>query len=172
MHRLYARDLAEEQTRSLGHERARRGQANRVKQVDEAKQNEVRALWNLVLEKRSASETLLNARFFNDSLSRRSYYSAFHAVTLLFLLHDRTFSSHKQIIGMFNKEFVHTELFSEQVARDLEYLFESRHTGDYDYHVSLDEEEAKEGLEKLSLILEAIRSYTGTKFGITLGADR
>ena len=142
-----------------------------MKQVDEVKQNEVRALWNLVLEKRSASETLLNARFFNDSLSR-SYYSAFHAVTLLFLLHDRTFSSHKQIIGMFNKEFVHTELFAEQVARDLEYLFESRQTGDYDYHVSFDEEEAKEGLEKLSLILEAIRSHVRTKFGITLGADR
>jgi uncharacterized protein (UPF0332 family) len=138
-----------------------------VKPIDEAKQNEVRDLWKLVFEKQSASKTLLDAGFFNDSLSR-SFYSAFHAVTLLFLLHDRTFSSHKQLIGMFNKEFVHTERFPEQVARDFEYLFESRQTGDYDYHVSFDEEEARAGLEKAKLILEAIRDYVETEFDLSL----
>jgi len=33
-----------------GHERTRPGQADRVKHIDEAKQNEVHELWNLVLE--------------------------------------------------------------------------------------------------------------------------
>lgn len=86
-----------------------------MSQITESKLNEVHDLWALVLKKRSAARMLLRERFLNDSLSR-SYYSAFHAVTLLFLLEDRTFSSHKQIIGMFNQEFVHTSLFPEQVA--------------------------------------------------------
>lgn len=102
-----------------------------MKHIDEAKQNEVRDLWKLVLEKQSASKTLLDA-------------------------------------GFFNKEFVHTERFPEQVARDFEYLFESRQSGDYDYHVSFDEDEARTGPEKANLILVAIRDYVETEFRIPL----
>lgn len=138
-----------------------------MKQIAGSKLNEVHDLWALVLEKRAAARMLLRERFLNDSLSR-SYYSAFHAVTLLFLLEDRTFSSHKQIIGMFNKEFVHTSLFPEQIARDLEYLFESRQSGDYDYHIAFDEAEAENGVGKLDSILGSIRAHAETRFGISL----
>jgi uncharacterized protein (UPF0332 family) len=138
-----------------------------VSSVGDSKRDEVRELWNLVLEKRSAAMILLREQFFNDSLSR-SYYSAFHAVTMLFLLEDRAFSSHKQIIGMFNKEFVHTSTFPEQIARDLEHLFESRQTGDYDYHIAFDESDARTGIHKLERILNAIRNHVLERFGISL----
>lgn len=138
-----------------------------MKQISESIRSEAHDLWALVLEKRSAARMLSRERFLNDCLSR-SYYSAFHAVTLLFLLEERTFSSHKQIIGTFNKEFVHTSLFPEQVARDFGYLFESRQSGDYDYHIAFDEAEAATGLEKLDSILEAIRDYVDTRFEISL----
>jgi len=128
---------------------------------------EVSELWDLVLEKRLAAETLIAAGLYNDSLSR-SYYSAFNAVTLLFFLEGQSFGSHKQVLGSFNKVFVHGGLFPVQVARNLEFLFEARQTSDYDYHIHFDKDEASEGLEKLSLILESIRQFLLDRWKINL----
>ena len=124
-------------------------------------------LWHLVQEKRSAAEILLTAGLFNDSLSR-SYYSAFHAVTLLFFLQDQSFASHKQAIGNFNRIFIHGGIFPQELARNLEALFEARQTGDYDYHVHFDRDEALEGIAKLDTILTAIRQHVADQFGIAL----
>lgn len=138
-----------------------------MRSISAEKERELHELWNLVLEKQSAARALLREHFFNDCLSR-CYYSAFHAVTLLFALDDRAFASHKQTLGMFNKDYVRTKIFPEQVARDLEQLFESRQTGDYDYHVTFDETEAAAGLVKLESILQTIRAHVEEYFGISL----
>lgn len=67
---------------------------------------EVHDLRALVLEKQKAAMALRDLDLFNDCLSR-AYYSAFHAVTLLFFLRGQAFDSHKQLLGQFNKLFVH-----------------------------------------------------------------
>ena len=56
----------------------------------------------------------------------------------------------------------------EGIARDLERLFEARQTGDYDYHITFDADEADAGMENLDRILEAIRTYVEAHFGIVL----
>ena len=134
--------------------------------LDEQRQ-EALELWKLVLEKKQAAETLVVAGLFGDGLSR-AYYSGFHAVTLLFFLQGVTFSSHKQILGQFNKVFVDSGAFSEDVARKLEALFDARQSGDYDHHVTFDKEEAEEGLASLEIILAAIRAHVVSTYGLSL----
>lgn len=89
-------------------------------------------------------------------------------VTLLFFLQDQSFSSHKQAIGSFNKIFIHGGIFPQQLARNLEALFEARQTSDYDYHVHFDRDEAVDGIAKLDLILTAIRQYLTDQYTLTL----
>jgi len=109
----------------------------------------------------------MTAGLFGDCLSR-CYYSAFHAVTLLFFLQGTTFSTHKQILGQFNKVFVHSGAFPNEVARKLEALFDARQSGDYDHHVTFDQDEANEGLASLDFILATIQTYIADKYSIHL----
>ncbi|MFW5729820.1 MAG: hypothetical protein ACOCYG_09145, partial [Spirochaetota bacterium] len=56
---------------------------------------------------------------YTDSVTR-AYYAAFSAVTLLHYLAGNSYSSHRQILGQFNKQFIHTGIFNQ--TRDPDYF--------------------------------------------------
>jgi uncharacterized protein (UPF0332 family) len=60
--------------------------------------------------KLEAARVLLAARAPGDAASR-AYYGAFHAVSAALLARGQAYSSHAQVLGAFNRDFVHAGTF-------------------------------------------------------------
>jgi uncharacterized protein (UPF0332 family) len=96
-----------------------------------------------------ASRTLEAARnaiahdFFDDA-SSRAYYAAFHAVTAALASRGLSFSSHGQVMGAFNREFVKTGRSSAESFQKIKRLFEHRQVGDYSATMSIDRQTAEQ----------------------------
>lgn len=68
----------------------------------------------------------------------RAYYAAFHAITAVLATRNLSFSSHKQTIGAFNREFVISGVFTADLSRHLRRLFQDRQIADYEWDRSVD----------------------------------
>jgi hypothetical protein len=95
---------------------------------------------------------------YDDSISR-SYYAVFHALSAALLQKGLTYSSHSQVIGAFNREFIKQDLLPKEFTAIVQGLFADRQTGDYDLGDMIDEETAALGIENADRILQAIRLY-------------
>ncbi len=135
--------------------------------MDESTRQTARAIWKTAREKLDAAQLLLNANHYNDSLSR-SYYAAFHAVSLLFFLHGKSFSRHSALISAFNKDFILNSIFLPDIGKAFSGLFEARQAGDYDVFQSADREEAMKGVDDARSILQAIADYCLKQFALIL----
>ena len=74
---------------------------------------------------------LLPADGFADDAASRAYYAVFHAVSALHLANGNTFSSHAQLIGRFNKDFVRTGRLPAEFTKIVTRLFQDRQLGEY-----------------------------------------
>jgi uncharacterized protein (UPF0332 family) len=108
--------------------------------------------------KLEAARVLLNARASGDAASR-AYYGAFHAVSAALLARGQAYSSHAQVLGAFNRDFVHTGQFPREFTAILARLFEDRQTGDYDPSASLDVAEAERDVKDAQRIVDEIDAY-------------
>ena len=99
---------------------------------------------------------------YDDAVSR-AYYAVFHALTGCLLEKGLAYSSHSQVIGVFNREFVKTEIFPKDVTKDIQILFDDRQSGDYDIESSMDESTAKTDIAKARRIVGMITKYLEDK---------
>ena len=83
--------------------------------------------------------------------NNRAYYAIFRAISACLALEFKAYKQHSQVIGNFNKDFVHTGIFSKEQ--------EVRHASDYDdfYIVSVDD--AKEQIETAKEVVEMVEKY-------------
>lgn len=95
---------------------------------------------------------------YDDSVSR-AYYAVFHAISAALLQKGLTYSSHSQVIGAFNREFVKQGIFPKEITAIIQGLFADRQTGDYDLGDIIDEETAGLGIKNADRILQAIQVY-------------
>jgi uncharacterized protein (UPF0332 family) len=100
----------------------------------------------------------LDAGQFDDSVSR-SYYSVFHAITACLLHRGLSFSSHSQVIGAFNREFIKTNVFPSYFSKDIQALFDDRQSGDYDVYSPISRETAEIDYKKAYNIIKAIKGF-------------
>ena len=91
---------------------------------------ECQALLAAATAKLKAADLLLADGFADDAASR-AYYAVFHAVSALHLANGNTFSSHAQLIGRFNKDFVRTGRLPAEFTKIVTRLFQDRQLGDY-----------------------------------------
>jgi uncharacterized protein (UPF0332 family) len=117
--------------------------------------SELTALLTLADEKLRAAGLLVAGGAWGDA-SSRAYYAAFHAVSAALLSRGETSSRHGQVLGAFNKAFVHTELFPKEFTALLTRLFENRQSGDYDVLLGVTEAEARQDVADAQRIIEAI----------------
>ncbi|HOV13168.1 MAG TPA: HEPN domain-containing protein, partial [Spirochaetota bacterium] len=89
----------------------------------------------------------------------RSYYCVFHIITACLLSKGLTFSSHKQVIGNFNKEFIKTNIFPSDLSKKIKILFDDRQVSDYDVKTYIDEEKSKEDLLYAEEIFNIVKEY-------------
>ena len=91
--------------------------------------------------------------------NNRAYYAIFRAISACLALKFKSYKQHSQVIGNFNKDFVHTGIFSKEISRKISRAQEVRHASDYDdfYIVSIDD--AKEQLETAREVVDMVEKY-------------
>lgn len=122
---------------------------------------EIRDILEAANAKLQAADLLLRENLCGDAASR-AYYAAFHAISALHLSRGNTFSSHSQLIGRFNKDYVRTGLFPPEFTRIMARLFEDRQSGDYDIAPSITQDEARQDVNDARKIVEGIRVHLGS----------
>ncbi|MCB1179577.1 MAG: HEPN domain-containing protein [Leptospiraceae bacterium] len=95
---------------------------------------------------------------FDDAVSR-SYYAVFHVITEALYTKEKSFSSHSQVIGAFNKEFIKSGIFPKDYSKKIQTLFDDRQTGDYDIHSDLNKVTASASISFASEIIGLVSSY-------------
>lgn len=119
----------------------------------------------LALYRLSAAKEDLEAAEFNferghyRASNNRAYYAIFRAISACLALEFKAYKQHSQVIGSFNKDFVHTGIFSKEISRKISRAQEVRHASDYDdfYIVSVDD--AKEQLGTAREVVDMVDKY-------------
>jgi len=90
----------------------------------------------------------------------RIYYSIFYSVVALAYLENYITSKHKQLMGWFNKKFIHEEKIFDQTLYDAyKEAFENRQESDYTIHSLLDAKEIRINYENAVRFVEKISEY-------------
>ncbi|MGB7570029.1 MAG: HEPN domain-containing protein [Chitinivibrionales bacterium] len=67
-----------------------------------------------------------------------------------------TYSSHGQVIGAFNREFIKTAIFPKEYASVIQALFDDRQIGDYGIFVKISKSTAQKHINKAKNMIEAV----------------
>lgn len=94
-----------------------------------------------------------------DFASSRAYYSVFYGMEAVLLTKGLSFSKHGGVIGAFNRYFVKTRVFPKEFSKLISRLFRERQDGDYQFDLSIDEEDAEKDIQIAEKILKAITDY-------------
>ena len=109
-------------------------------------------------ERLRAERELLKLGLYIDSVTR-AYYAAFSAVTLLHYLAGNSYSSHRQILGQFNKQIIHTGIFKKQMGMKLQDLLLKRQKADYDASARFSQDAAEDTLRRAEWICDEILTH-------------
>lgn len=104
------------------------------------------------------AKQLYKQDYYNDSVSR-AYYAVFHSLQAILLTIGLSFSKHSGVIGAFNKEFIHKDIFPKEFHKMIERLFKDRQIGDYEYEEGLNYEDAKQDIASAENIIVSIERY-------------
>ena len=86
-------------------------------------------------------------------------YAVFHAMTACLGFENKGFKTHAQTIGTFNKDFVHTGIFANDMVKKINSIKDVRQLSDYkDYYV-LSEDETRRQVERAMGIVPVIGEY-------------
>ena len=110
----------------------------------------------------SEAVRMLEAGFSPRSIVNRSYYAMFYAVLALFI-HSNTphkTSKHSGVIGILNKEFIHTGKLDARFAQMLYGLFDQRMESDYRDFAEVSEEDARNAVLAAQEFVTAIKALT------------
>ena len=94
-----------------------------------------------------------------DFASSRAYYSVFYVMEAVLLTKGLSFSKHGGVIGAFNRYFVRTRVFPKEFSKLISRLFRERQDGDYQFDLSIEEEDAEKDIQIAEKILKAITDY-------------
>lgn len=115
----------------------------------------------VVYRLKKARETLEDANILARSnrwntCVNRLYYSCFYAVSALLATKGLSSSKHSGIRGLFNQNYVKTEIVSRDLARIYNDLFERRQESDYADFIEFREPEVKPWISKAESFIQHI----------------
>ena len=120
-----------------------------------------------VNEKLSTSFLIFNNQYYNDAVSRM-YYAVFHIISALLLIKGLTFSSHGQVIGNFNREFIKSKILPEDFSKKIEILFKYRQIGDYGTDEDIEKEKAEEIFHYAKEIVHKSKEYLSEMYQVDM----
>lgn len=91
--------------------------------------------------------------------NNRAYYACFHAVDAVLALEPKAFKKHKDTLGYFNKNYIHTEKFPKDIGRKIAKLEVIRHKSDYDTFYIANKEEANEQAAIAEEVIHLVENY-------------
>lgn len=100
--------------------------------------------------------------FENEKLkaaNNRAYYSIYYSLTAVLCLEPIAFKRHKDTIGYFNKNYVHTGLFPGEIGRNISKAAKVRHASDYDEFYIASKEEAEKQIQTAKVLAELVDKY-------------
>lgn len=118
-------------------------------------------------EKLESARILLDAKRFDDAISR-AYYAAFYAARALLLLLGVQVRTHEGLLSMFGLKVVKQGLLPREIGKYLTELHDARVNSDYAIVVYFDREDAEEYVRKASEVVKAIERVIAEKFGIAV----
>jgi len=104
------------------------------------------------------AQLLYNKKYFK-SANNRAYYAIFRAISACLALEFKAYKQHAQVIGNFNKDFVHAGIFSKEISKKISRAQEVRHASDYDDFYIISVEDAKEQLDTAKEVVDMIEKY-------------
>ena len=113
---------------------------------------------NEAKEKLNGAKILLDNGCLKDSINR-SYYAIFNALRAVLALEGVDFKRHSQVIGYFNKNYVHKRIIDEKYIETISMAFQIRNSCDYDDFYIVSKQDAEDQLRKASEFIEAIIAY-------------
>ena len=108
-----------------------------------------------------AAEMNFEGKHYRSS-NNRAYYAIFRAISACLALEFKAYKQHAQVIGNFNKDFVHTGIFPKEISRKISRAQEVRHASDYDDFYIVCIEDAKEQLETAREVVDMVEKYLQT----------
>lgn len=100
----------------------------------------------------------LEAGYYRAS-NNRAYYAIFRAMSACLALKFKAYKQHSQVIGSFNKDFVHTGIFPKAISRKISRAQEVRHASDYDDFYIISVDDAREQVESAKAVIELVERY-------------
>jgi hypothetical protein len=111
-------------------------------------------LWRRAENALKSAETLLSVS--PDDAASRTYYAVFHAVSAAFALRGVTFSRHTAVRAAVHRDWVKTGLWSVELGRDFDTVWELRDIGDYGASQHVSNADASAAVESARRILEKV----------------
>jgi len=93
----------------------------------------------------------------------RIYYAIFYVVSALAYKNNFSTSKHKQLMGWFNKTFIHDKkVFDEKIIKIYKDSFTNRQKSDYEFTFMTDKESMEKELEKAMFFVDTVKEYIET----------
>ena len=113
-----------------------------------------------------AEETIKDVKLliYNDRLRsaiNRIYYGMFYSLLALGLANEFETSKHTQLIGWFNKTFIHGGLIDPKYGKIINKAYNRRTKGDYDIYVEFEKGIVLGMFDEMKEFISAIKSYLG-----------
>ena len=102
----------------------------------------------------------------NDRLRasvNRIYYGMFYSLLALGIAYDYETSKHQQLIGWFNKNFIHEGLIDSKFGKIINKASNRRTKGDYESFVEFEKEIVIEMFEEMKEFILEIERYLNSK---------
>lgn len=114
-----------------------------------------------------AKETIADVQLLidNDRLRaavNRIYYGMFYSLLALGLAYQFETSKHQQLLGWFNKNFIHEGLIDVKFGKIINKAFNRRTQGDYESYVEFDKEIILEMFDEMKEFIYKIERFLFT----------
>jgi len=116
---------------------------------------------------RQAEETIEEAELLIDNGKLRAalnriYYGMFYSLLALALKYEFRTSKHQQLIGWFNKNFIHTGLINKKYGIILRKAYQYRIEGDYEPVDEFNKGVVKNLFEEMKAFINTLKSFTNS----------
>lgn len=91
--------------------------------------------------------------------NNRAYYAIFRAISACLALEFKAYKQHAQVIGNFNKDFVHEGIFPKEISRKISRAQEIRHASDYDDFYIVSAADTKEQVETAREVVHLVEGF-------------
>lgn len=91
--------------------------------------------------------------------NNRAYYAIFRAISACLALEFKAYKQHAQVIGSFNKDFVHAGIFPKEISKRISRAQEVRHASDYDDFYIASREETERQIDVADEMVKLAERY-------------